>query len=86
VSEPIDFVDWIPIFLSLRRILRWLQETEQSKASEYLITSSARDLLERLRPDLQAADLEVPPQRSAQRALHDLRAVLSQIFEFLDID
>ncbi len=41
VSEPIEFVDWIPILLSLRRILRWLRESEQSDASDYLTASSA---------------------------------------------
>ena len=83
VSERIDFVDWIPILLSLRRILRWLRENEQSNASEYMIASSARDLLERLRPGLQAAELEVP--RSSRNALHDLQAVLNQVASLLDL-
>ncbi len=86
VSEPIEYVDWIPILLSLRRIQRWLRGSDRPDASAYIVASSARDLLERLRPDLRAADIEVPSRRRAESALDDLQSVLNQIFELLDLN
>lgn len=85
VPESIEHIDWIPILLSLRRALRWNRETGNSQRSEYLVSSSARDLLERIRPDLEAANIEVPAGRRASSALGDLSTVLNQVFEFLDM-
>jgi hypothetical protein len=85
IPESIEHVDWIPILLSLRRTLRWIREARRSERSEYLFSSSARDLLEQIRPDLQAAEVEVPPRRRALTAVDDLVMVVNQIFAFLDI-
>jgi hypothetical protein len=84
VRESIEHVDWIPILLSLRRTLRWSREASRAEPSDYLLSSSARDLLERIRPDLQAAAVDVPAGRSAATALDDLSAVTKQIFDLLD--
>jgi hypothetical protein len=75
IRESIEHVDWIPILLSLRRTLRWILEARIAEPSDYLPSSSARDLLERIRPDLRAAAVDVPPGRSAATALDDLSAV-----------
>ena len=81
-----EHVDWIPILLSLRRTLRWIREASRAEPSDYLLSSSARDLLERIRPDLQAAAVDVPASRSAATALDDLSTVTKQIFDLLDTD
>jgi hypothetical protein len=85
IPETIEHIDWIPIFLSLRRTLRWLRQPSRSQDSEYLISSSARDLLERIRPDLEGAGIEVPQRRRAGTALDDLLAVMNRVAEFLDM-
>ncbi len=84
VPESIEYVDWIPILLSLRRSLRWVREIAGDEQSEYLMSSGARDLLERIRPDLETAGIEVPASRRAATAPDDLVGVLNRVFEFLD--
>jgi hypothetical protein len=85
VPESIRHVDWVPILLSLRRAIRWVRDTSRSQQSEYLVSSSARDLLERIRPDLEASGVEMPARRRAATALDDLLYVLNQVSEFLDM-
>lgn len=86
VPESIRYVDWIPILLSLRRMLRWTRQARESQRSEYLQSSRARDLLERIRPDLQAAHIAVPAGRRSGSAAADLIAVANQMVELLDMD
>lgn len=84
MPDSVEHVDWIPISVSLRRILRWTREASGSERSEYLISSSARDLLERIRPDLEEADIELPAGHSAASALSDLSTAVRQVLERLD--
>jgi len=85
IPESIEHVDWIPILLSLRRTLRWSRAALRSQNSDYLIASSARDLIEQIRPDLSATGIKIPSQRRASTALDDLRTIIDQVSEFLDL-
>lgn len=85
VPESIGYVHWIPIFLSLRRTVRWLREASRSQQSDYLLSSSARDLIERIRPDLEVAGIDVSARRTSTTAVADLVAVVSQVAELLDM-
>lgn len=84
LREPIEHVDWPPLLLSMRRIVRWFRSTAEADLSDYLVSSSARDLLERIRPDLEEARVDVPHRQRAATAVDDLRAVISRLSERLD--
>jgi hypothetical protein len=84
VREPIEHVDWPPLLLSMRRVARWFRSTADADLSDYLVSSSARDLIERMRPDLEEAGVAVPPRQRAATAVDDLLAVISRLFERLD--
>jgi hypothetical protein len=85
LREPIEHVDWPPLLLSMRRVLRWLRSAVDGDLSDYLLSSSARDLLERIRPDLEEAGVEVPHRQRAATAVDDLRAVVNLVFERLNL-
>jgi hypothetical protein len=85
VQEPIEYIDWPPLLLSLRRVVRWFRSTVDSEMSDYLVSSSARDLLERIRPDLEEAGIEVPHRQGAATAVDDLRAAIKRVSELLDL-
>jgi DNA-binding transcriptional ArsR family regulator len=85
VPEPIEHVDWPALLLSLRRILRWFRTIEDAELSGYLISSSARDLLERIGPDLEEANVEVPHGQRAMTALDDLLTVFERVSRRLDL-
>jgi hypothetical protein len=85
VQEPIEHIDWPPLLLSMRRIVRWLRSTADAGQSAYLVLSSARDLIERIRPDLEEAAIDVPDRQRAATAVDDLRAVLNQVRDRLDV-
>jgi hypothetical protein len=53
--------------------------------SDYLLSSSARDLLERIRPDLEESGIDVPHRQLAATALDDLLAVIHRVSERLDL-
>lgn len=86
IPEAIEYVDWIPILLSMRRTLRWLRQISRTQPSTYLASSSARDLLERIRPDLEAAGVPIPAGRRADTAVDDLLATTNQIAALLDTE
>jgi hypothetical protein len=44
--------DWPQLLGTLRTILRWTQQEELQSTSDYLRASSARQLLDRIRPEL----------------------------------
>lgn len=65
-----DFVAWIPLLRALRAIVGWLDEDAASERSEYLRASEARRLVDRVRPDLLAAGVDVPDDRGAVGAAY----------------
>ncbi len=81
VRQPIEDVDWVPLLLSMRRALRWYRSICDAELSDYLVSSSARDLLERIRPDLEEAGVDVPRRGRAITALDDLGAVVNNAFD-----
>jgi hypothetical protein len=84
IPEAIEHVDWIPILLSMRRTLRWLRETSRTHTSTYLTSSSARDLLDQIRPDLESAGVPIPAGHRADTAVDDLLASINQVTALLD--
>jgi uncharacterized protein YegP (UPF0339 family) len=63
LGEPLDWApaqrDWPQLLGALRRILRWLEQTDTDEMSEYLRGSLTRDLLEEVAPDLSLAGVVV---------------------------
>lgn len=57
------FVTWIHLLPVLVKMLAWLEREAETTDSEYLISSRARDLMERITPDLEMVGLAVPPSR-----------------------
>jgi hypothetical protein len=64
------FVSWTHLLPALLEILAWLESEAETTDSEYLISSSARDLIERVGRDLEIAGLISPPSRSLQGAAY----------------
>ncbi len=62
------FVAWIPAFRALHAILMWLEEDAGLDRSDYLRASDARQLMDRIRPDLLAAGVDLPDERGAHGA------------------
>lgn len=58
------FVSWIHLLPVLMDVLAWSEREAETKDSEYLISSRARDLMERIAPDLEMVGLAAPPSRS----------------------
>ena len=57
------FAAWIPLFGALRAIQMWLEEDAALDRSDYLRASDARQLMDRVQPDLLAAGVDVPDER-----------------------
>ena len=64
------FVPWTHLLPALLEILAWLENEAETTDSEYLISSSARDLIERVRPDMELAAIVPPPSRSLPGATY----------------
>lgn len=77
-----DHVPWVPLLLALRRILLWLREAP-TEPDSYALSGSARDLLERVRPQLSASLIPLPKRATADTALEDLEAAIGAIGEAL---
>ena len=73
------------MLLSPRRLLRWFRSTAGAELTDYLLSSSARDLLELVRSDLEEAGIDVPNRQGAATAIDDLLAVINRVSERLDI-
>jgi hypothetical protein len=58
--------DWPQLFRALLRILRWLADPPNQELSDYMLMSSARTLLEEVRPDLGFAGVLVNPGDSTR--------------------
>src|SRR6185437_6128998 len=55
-----EFVSWVHLLPASLRIVDWLDHVAVTEDSEYLISSRARDLMERIAPDLEMAGLDFP--------------------------
>jgi DNA-binding transcriptional ArsR family regulator len=66
LQEIPSFVDWPRLLAGLLELLRWLEEDARLQRSEYLRESAARQLLDRVRPELVLVGVEVPEDRGAR--------------------
>lgn len=57
-----EFVSWVHLLPASLEIIDWLDRVAVTEDSEYLISSRARDLMERVAPDLEMAGLDVLPK------------------------
>ena len=71
--------DWPQLLGALRRILRWSSQPELATMSDYLLASSARDLLEAIRPDLAFAGIPVDLSPSPENTLRELEVVIESV-------
>lgn len=60
-----SFVSWIHLLPAALEIVTWLDEEVNSADTDYLIASRARDLVDRITPDLQIAGVDLPDGRPA---------------------
>jgi hypothetical protein len=76
--------DWPQLFSALRTILCWSNEKVTTDASDYLLASSARQLLDALRPTLSFVGVG---QRSAtaEQATAELKRVTDALLSALDV-
>jgi hypothetical protein len=58
------FVSWIHLLPVLVDVLAWLEREAETTDSAYLVSSRARDLMERVTLNLEIVGLAVPPRRS----------------------
>jgi hypothetical protein len=71
--------DWPQLLGALRRIFRWSSQPELATMSDYLLASSARDLLEGIRPDLAFAGIPVDLGPSPENTLRELEEVIERL-------
>lgn len=57
------FVSWVHLFPACLEVMSWLEREADTSDSEYLISSRARDLTERVTADLESAGLHLPTTR-----------------------
>jgi hypothetical protein len=57
-----EFVSWVHLLPVSLEIIDWLDHVAVTDDSEYLVSSRARDLMERVAPDLEMAGLDVIPK------------------------
>jgi hypothetical protein len=57
-----EFVSWVHLLPASLEIIDWLDRVAMTEDSEYLISSRARDLMERIAPELELAGLDVWPR------------------------
>ena len=76
--------DWPQLFSALRAILRWSKARTITDESDYLLASSARQLLDELRPTLSFVGV---PQRhtTAEQAFDELERVTGALLSALDV-
>jgi hypothetical protein len=53
------FVSWVHLLPAFVEVVQWLDRMTEAEYSEYMISSSARDLMERITRDLEVAGLDV---------------------------
>jgi hypothetical protein len=64
------FVSWVHLFPACLEIISWLDDIANTEDSEYLISSQARDLMERVAPNLEVVGLDVSPKHSVRGAAY----------------
>ena len=64
------FVSWVHLLPAFLEIIDWLDRVVVTEDSEYLISSRARDLIERIAPDLEMAGLDVLPRSPSYGAAY----------------
>lgn len=57
-----EFVSWVHLLPASVEIIDWLDSVAVTEESEYLVSSRARDLIERVARDLEMAGLDVMPR------------------------
>lgn len=62
------FVSWVHLLPSLVEVLVWLEGAADSADSDYMPSTRARDLVDRITPDLEALGLEAPHHSAHQGA------------------
>lgn len=77
-----DHRDWPHLLAALRAVLRWLRRPGLDELSDYLLASQTRDLLEKLREDLQLAGVSVGDS-PAPGAWGDLEAAVADALRLL---
>jgi len=63
-----SFVSWVHLLPAALEISMWLDEKADTAESEYLIASQARNLMNRLTRDLEAAGIDIPHRQLAHGA------------------
>jgi len=71
--------DWPQLLGALTRILRWSSRPELATMSDYLLASSARDLIEGIRPDLSFAGIPADLSSSPENTLRELDEVIERL-------
>lgn len=64
------FEDWVNLFAASLQIVSWLDGEAEAMDSEYLTSSRARELMERVTPYLEAAGLDVRPSQPVHGAAY----------------
>jgi hypothetical protein len=64
------FVSWVHLLPASSEIMAWLDRIAETTDSEYLISSQARDLMERITPSLEIVGLILPPGRALAGAAY----------------
>lgn len=59
-----SYISWVSLLPALAVILQWLDHESESDDSEYLASSRARDLIERIAPNIEAVGVATPRDRS----------------------
>jgi hypothetical protein len=65
-----DFVSWVHVLPPLVEVLHWLEEEAGSERSEYMASSHARDLADRIAPHIQIVGLTMPAGGSLEGATY----------------
>jgi len=78
--------DWPQLLGALRGILRWSSRPELATMSDYLRASSARDLIEGIRPDLAFAGIPIDISSSPENTLSDLVEVVESVLMTINAD
>jgi hypothetical protein len=78
--------DWPQLLGALRRILRWSEQPTLEAMSDYLRASSARDLLETIRPDLAFVGIPVELSPSPENTLSELAQVIESVLMTTNTD
>jgi hypothetical protein len=77
---------WPQLLGVLRRILRWSSRPELTSMSDYLLASSARDLLEGIRPDLSFAGIPADFTPSPENTLPELEELIKRLLAKIAAD